>query len=264
MSQTQRRNLTRLNTSEGDEKVTTRQASAVAESGDMRDHMKKLQQVTGTTKSLLDFLVTRIRVLSEEVPVGRGFEIVKEVRHRLDERRSAEDSLKPLRDYIEQEKKQFYAKHAREIEKMVRQRVEEGVKQRLPAILKEKLSQYKEHLKTNSDLTDKIKQAMAVTSARTANSVLCPNYLEEPVTLIPPYPPKWNKLTLGDLKKIRGPAAAELASDQGLTPLEDSANSELARARNLNMVLRYIGVQYQAIPSRNGLLLTSPARSRSH
>lgn len=79
-------------------------------------------------------------------------------------------------------------------------------------------------------------------SARTANSILCPNYLDEPVALIPPYPPRWNDLTLGKLKNIRGPAAAKLASDQGLTPHEDLANSELARARNLNMVLRHIGV----------------------
>lgn len=110
---------------------------------------------------------------------------VDEVRHRLNERRSAEDSLQPLRDHIEQEKARFYTKHAREIEKLIRQRVEEGVKGRLQAIvrgillfrlchtevesisvipqLREKLGQYEDHIKTNNDLADKLKQAMAVT-----------------------------------------------------------------------------------------------------
>ena len=35
---------------------------------------------------------------------------------------------------------------------------------------------------------------------------------------------------------------AKLATDQGLSPLEDSADSELARIRNLNMILRHLGV----------------------
>ena len=43
----------------------------------MRDHMRQLQQVTGTTKSLVDLLVAQIRALEKTVPVGRGFEIVR-------------------------------------------------------------------------------------------------------------------------------------------------------------------------------------------
>ena len=78
-------------------------------------------------------------------------------------------------------------------------------------------------------------------SARTANSILCPNYPEEEVTLIPPNP-SLGVLKLGNLKNIGGKAAARLARDQGLTPLEDSPDTELARARNLNMILRHIGV----------------------
>jgi hypothetical protein len=78
-------------------------------------------------------------------------------------------------------------------------------------------------------------------SARTANCILCPNYPEEQVALIPPNP-KFAELTLGNLKNIGGPAAVRLAKEQGLKPLEDSPDTELARARNLNMILRHIGV----------------------
>lgn len=122
-------------------------------------------------------------------------------------------------------------------------------------------------------------------SARTSNSVLSPNYPDEQVSLIPPRT-NWSGLTLGNLKNISGPAAARLAKDQGLTPLDDS-DSELARVHNLNIILRHVGVScaqfasfhlepvlttgelrsqiaYQTIPSRNGLLLVSLVGQRNH
>lgn len=78
-------------------------------------------------------------------------------------------------------------------------------------------------------------------SARAANSILSPNYSDEEVALIPPHP-EWGILTLGNLKNIGGPAAAKLARDQGLTPSDGSPDSDQARIRNLNMILRHLGV----------------------
>jgi hypothetical protein len=46
------------------------------------------------------------------------------------------DAFKPLREYIEQEKALFYTKHAKAIEGLIRKRVEEGVKRKLPAIVR--------------------------------------------------------------------------------------------------------------------------------
>jgi hypothetical protein len=77
-------------------------------------------------------------------------------------------------------------------------------------------------------------------SARTANSILRPNYSSEEVALIPPHP-DWVGLTLGNLKNIGGPAAAKLARAQNLTPI-DRSDSELARVHNINMVLKFLGV----------------------
>jgi len=78
-------------------------------------------------------------------------------------------------------------------------------------------------------------------SARDANATLSPNHIDEEVALIPPHS-GWNGLTLGNLKNIDGPAAAKLARDQGLTPSEGSSNPELVRIRNLNMILKHLGV----------------------
>jgi len=78
-------------------------------------------------------------------------------------------------------------------------------------------------------------------SARDANSLLRPNHPDEQVSLIPPHP-DWSELTLGGLKNLDGPAVAKLASDQGLSPSEDSPDTETARIHNLNMVLRHLGV----------------------
>lgn len=95
-----------------------------------------------------------------------------------------EDVLKSLRAYIEREKGLFYAKNAEAIEKIIRKRVEEGVKRKLPVVvgnvsvgsatfdctegslapiiqLKERLKQYEECLKSNGILTDKVKQVTA-------------------------------------------------------------------------------------------------------
>ena len=78
-------------------------------------------------------------------------------------------------------------------------------------------------------------------SARAANSLLSTKYLGEQVVLIPPHP-DWDGLTLGDLKNISGSAIATLARDQCLVLPEGSPDSEFARVRNLNMVLRHLGV----------------------
>ena len=119
-------------------------------------------------------------------------------------------------------------------------------------------------------------------SARAANSLLSVKYPDEEIVLNPPSP-DWDGITLGNLKNIGGPAVVMLARDQGLTPSEDSEDSELARVHNLNMILRHLGVscarlhllvlnlkptndepvfkvQYQAVPSWNGILLTSVSR----
>lgn len=75
-----------------------------------------------------------------------------------------------------------------------------------------------------------------------ANSLLSTKYPgPKEVVPIPPHP-GWNGLTLGDVKNISGPAVAKLARDQGLTPEENSPDSEVARVRNLNIVLRHLGV----------------------
>ena len=78
-------------------------------------------------------------------------------------------------------------------------------------------------------------------SARDANSVLSPSYAGEKVALILPHP-DWTGLTLENLKNIGGPAIAQLAKDQGLTPSEGSPDSEIVRIYNLNMVLKHLGV----------------------
>lgn len=78
-------------------------------------------------------------------------------------------------------------------------------------------------------------------SVRTANSILCPSYPNEKVTLILPHP-NWSELMLGNLKNIGGPAVARLAKDQGLTPSEDLSDPEQTRINNLNMILTHLGV----------------------
>ena len=78
-------------------------------------------------------------------------------------------------------------------------------------------------------------------SARTANSLLAIKYPDEQVILIPPNP-DWDGITLGSLKNIGGTSVARLAGDQGLTPAEGSPDSEMARVKNLNMILRHLGV----------------------
>ena len=47
-----------------------------------------------------------------------------------------ENAFKPLRDHIEHEKALFYNKHAKAIEKLIQKRVEEGVKRKLPGIVR--------------------------------------------------------------------------------------------------------------------------------
>jgi len=44
-------------------------------------------------------------------------------------------AFEPLRTYIEREKELFYAKNAEAIEKMIRGRVEDGIKSRLPIVV---------------------------------------------------------------------------------------------------------------------------------
>ena len=78
-------------------------------------------------------------------------------------------------------------------------------------------------------------------SARAANSLLSVKHPNEQIVLIPSNP-DWDGITLEDLKNIEGPVVSRLAVDQGLTPLEDSPDSELARVHNLNLILRHLGV----------------------
>ena len=94
------------------------------------------------------------------------------------------DAFEPLRAHIEREKALFYTKNAEAIKKIIQERVVEGVKNRLPVMvridslteprrtersltltlqLKEQVRRYQEHLKTNNILTDKINQVMVVT-----------------------------------------------------------------------------------------------------
>jgi len=44
-------------------------------------------------------------------------------------------AFEPLRTHIEREKELFYAKNAEAIEKMIRGRVEDGIKSRLPIVV---------------------------------------------------------------------------------------------------------------------------------
>jgi len=93
-------------------------------------------------------------------------------------------------------------------------------------------------------------------SARAANSLLSIKYPTEEVILVPPHP-AWDGITLGNLKNIGGSAVAKLASDQGLTPAEGSPDSEMARVKNLNMILRHLGVSCARLhPSALKLELT--------
>ena len=94
------------------------------------------------------------------------------------------DAFEPLRAHIEREKALFYTKNAEAIKKIIQERVAEGVKNRLPVMvridsltelrrtegslaltlqLKERVRRYQEHLRTNSILTNEINQVMAAT-----------------------------------------------------------------------------------------------------
>ena len=77
--------------------------------------------------------------------------------------------------------------------------------------------------------------------------MLHPSYLGEMVELIPPRS-DWGNFTLGDLKNIDGPAAIRLAHDQGLRPIQDP-DFKPAREKNLNMILRHLGVSCAHPPS---------------
>jgi len=239
------------------------EGSTAVEVVDVGEYIEKLGQVSSATQMLMKFVGDQLHVLSGTIPVDHGFKVVKELREQSKECRDGmPDAFQPLRAQIEHEKASFYSKNSEAIEKIIRERVKEGIKKKFPVVLRATLGRYEEYLKTNSVLTDGVKQAIATTSARDANAIISPNYTGEEVALIPPHP-DWNGLTLGDLKNTGGPAVAKLAKAQGLTPSEGSPDSEVVRIHNLNMVLRHLGVQYQAIPSWNGILLTSPTRKMS-
>jgi hypothetical protein len=69
--------------------------------------------------------------------VACGVLQAKELRDALEERREGlEKAFDPLRDYIEKEKKLFCERNAGAIEKLIQRRVEEGVKRRLPKIVR--------------------------------------------------------------------------------------------------------------------------------
>ena len=51
-------------------------------------------------------------------------------------REGIKDDFGSLRAYIEQEKGLFYAKNARAIEQIIRERVSEGVKKKLPTVVR--------------------------------------------------------------------------------------------------------------------------------
>jgi hypothetical protein len=62
---------------------------------------------------------------------------VKELRARTTELRDGvQSAFEPLRTQIEREKSLFYTKNAKAIEEIIRKRVEEGVKQRLPTAVR--------------------------------------------------------------------------------------------------------------------------------
>ena len=61
---------------------------------------------------------------------------MKELRERSKGcRESIKDVFEPLRAYVEHEKEGFYAKNSEAIEEMIRKRVEEGVKRKLPIVV---------------------------------------------------------------------------------------------------------------------------------
>jgi len=62
---------------------------------------------------------------------------VKELGGRSKEFRDGiQDAFQPLRAHIEREKALFYTKNAEAIEKIIRERVKEGVKKRLPILVR--------------------------------------------------------------------------------------------------------------------------------
>lgn len=107
---------------------------------------------------------------------------MKDLRERSKECRDGiPGAFQPLRAQIEQEKALFYSKNAEAIKKIIRERVEAGVKKKLPIVvrigfvwltiailsdplqLKDTLGSYQKYLDTNGVLTDEINEVMATT-----------------------------------------------------------------------------------------------------
>jgi len=62
---------------------------------------------------------------------------MKELRERSKEYRDGlQDALEPLRTLIEHEKSHFYTNHAEAIEKIIRERVHQGIKRKLPIVVR--------------------------------------------------------------------------------------------------------------------------------
>jgi len=240
------------NVASGNNGGTTQRRRGSVTTPDLQAHLQKLQTVSVVTSKIFALLGEQLTSVSATIPISRGHESLNDLRARTKAHRDGlKTAFDPLREQIEQAKANFWAKNGGRLEDIIREYVQQKIKDRVRVEVNKQLRHYVAYVKDRETNNMGLKQASDISHARLQNSLLRINYPEEPVTWIGNLPSEaGQEITLKGLVDAQGDFMKKLARSLGISPAEEDDPID-----TLNKMMRYLGIAYKGLPSRGSILL---------